>query len=249
MARFRKKELIENNINEEFELLKNNMKNCFSKETKHSWFISAKGTSTLYNIVNTQINIDTNYLELILSRTSDGTLRKIDLKSWYDIDDWMIRGITSSYIENNTAKKLPKKLREYIAEYKSYYSVYKNNEPEEVDAEDANNYIVIHKDENNRIVTNEVWLEMAELAESMPRPKYESRAVICDGYLCVNASAAIETLPMFEEYKISKKGYDPRKSGNELYDACDKHTTFRGATVWYATKEEILTAIKNKKGE
>jgi len=248
MGRFRKKGAIEKDLNDVLSKLQTDIQNRFNKNDRRSYYIRAKGTQSLYRPIDTVYDEETNYLKLVLSDRDSGTRKYIKLYAWPSMDEWQILGVTSSYMESNAVKKLPKELRQLVEEYTNYYKYYGQNDPREKDIEEASNLVVIHQDENHRIVTDDVWEEMAKLADSgVDRMKWESRAVIIDGQLCVNAAAAIETLPIFEEYKESQKGNDPRKMGNLLYDACDTHKPFQGATVWYASGDEIRTATGLKK--
>lgn len=102
-----------------------------------------------------------------------------------------------------------------------------------------------HLDEEGKTLTIEAWKEAEEVADT-PRKRYERRAVVVDGdELYINASAAIEHMPLFRWYREGKgSDRDPRKDADIFYKKCETDHNFLGVFVAYATKEDISKVIE-----
>lgn len=135
------------------------------------------------------------------------------------------------YTDTTKTRKLPKNIRGILS-----------ISGDSVDKKEINTNLL---DEEGKTITLENWKEAEEVAET-PRKRYERRAVIVDGdELYINASAAIEHMPLFRWYREGKGSErDPRKDADIFYKKCETDHNFLGVFVAYATKEEIGKVIE-----
>ena len=170
----------------------------------------------------------------------------IDLATDFNPKDWVVKCIPLRSSNSSKTRSLPKELKEVVDAYRDYWAYMGNPDRATLEANRRARLQLFDVDDTGREVSEAKWCEMIARASSgVERVDHEQRAVIIDNILCVNASAAIEYLPEFEEYRRKlTKGTDtgdPRKAGDKLYDACEsKSHNFRGHKVFYATADDII---------
>lgn len=199
-----------------------------SKELSSCWNseeLTLKGTDT-QEYIGSYHELHSNSSEVIVKLLEDNLE-----KASFIIEE-------QGYTPTKKSAAFPKKLIKLIDKYK--------------DAKDVaiENIIVLEVDENGRTTSLDDWKKAYEAALSGERGMYERRAVYVDDVLCIHASAAIEHLDCFEEYRSKAKERDPRKDCNLIYKACE--TTggmFKDVYCRYAEPEEIeveIARLENK---
>lgn len=239
--RFKQLEQLEEQIISSF----NSLINC--KLDNYTLYLYDGWNEKLYNIENLSFKIirndETKHLELHLPDEKGWRDIKIDLRKMV-VDDWCLKYKANSYFDTNKKRKLPKEIRRAIEEYREYWKFQENPNKDEIEQQELQNIRAYAYDENGRKVTKQMWLALAEVADT-PRVKGESRAVFIDNQLVCNASAAIECLEIFEDYRNGNRKIDPRKLGDKLYAACESDRYFQGSFVCYASEEEIRAYAEN----
>ena len=170
--------------------------------------------------------------------------RSISILEMSDINEWKIGWSEQGKYK---MKALPRELKEIVLEFIDFYRYTHDPNYEQFMQELRDNLRVLREDEDGRIVTDGQWRQAADVCDDV-RVYGESRAIVVDdSIVCINAAAAIENLPEFEELNGRKwdKSNDPRKMGNLVYKECEKSNgSFRGHRVRYAERDEILAQLE-----
>lgn len=166
----------------------------------------------------------------------------------FNVQIWSLKIKPIHASDTIKSKSLPANFKKTLKEYQEYWEYMNDPNREQKEADELAEIEACETDEEGRVLTRGDWQEALDVAEE-PRSYGEHRAVYVDihgGRLAINASAAIEFFPVFEDYKQQTIKSDPRKRGDELYKACELHKMFSGHRVLYATKEQIRAWIIKK---
>jgi hypothetical protein len=241
----RKLKYIEKDLLDSLEELREKSKNQ-GREARYIYDKRHKLKYAFYDVVQEDNTIKLILEDLEMPSFNNRYLRTFDLQTSEHWKFWNIKIEPGTYMDSNRSVQLPQSFKKFIQEYQEAVKYWKNVPETDIK--------ILREDENNRVVALGDWQKAYNDAET-ERSLRESRAVIIGGrILCINASAAIEHLPEFEEYREQlKRGLeessDPRKQGDKLYKACERGHWFKGHTVEYASKEVIKEQINIMEAE
>lgn len=169
--------------------------------------------------------------------------RSFDLATQFNSTEWGIKPVAiMASVSQRPVRKLPKSLGETLKAYIEYWAFINNPNRNALELERKNRLQLFDIEEHGRVVSDETWkILIKRVLSGKQRLNNEQRAVIIDNILCCNASAAIEYLPEFEDYRRHSTNRNPRKDGDLLYKACEsKSHKYKGHKVYYATANDII---------